>query len=189
MSQMQTHFCSEKISYSGKQLSSLWAYKTFGLRGDSIVSFRGPCRVEFTEMVDLEDVLAQSPIYGPDMLHFIAEHFDHDLEKMVLRQRLFTAIVKDLLGPYTARLSRAGDDLYLGEKKLSISIATATPVSVMMHTALNVDSRGTPVPAVGLLELGVGEDALPGLAGGICEAYAAEIKGVYMARCKVRGVI
>jgi hypothetical protein len=139
-------------------------------------------------MVDLEDVLAQSPIYGPDMLHFIAEHFDHDLEKMVLRQRLFIAIIKDILGKYTLQLSRKGDDLYLGDNKLSISIATATPVSVMMHTALNVDSRGTPVPTAGLLGLGVSEEALPGLAGEICEAYAAEIKGIYMARCKVRGV-
>ncbi|KJS14765.1 MAG: hypothetical protein VR69_16470 [Peptococcaceae bacterium BRH_c4b] len=185
---MLTHYCKDPMVYNGKQLSSLWAYKNFGLRGDSIVSFRGPCRVEFTEMVDLEDVLAKSPIYGPDMLHFIAEHFDSDLEKMVLRQRLFIAIVKDVLGKYTRELTRSGDDLYLGGKKLSISIATATPVSVMMHTALNIDSRGTPVPTVGLLELGAAEKEISGLAGEICEAYAAEVKGIYMARCKVRGV-
>lgn len=185
---MLTYHCNEIMVYNGKQLSSLWAYKNFALRGDSIVSFRGPCRVEFTEMVDLEDVLAQSPIYGPDMLHFIAEHFDSDLGKMVLRQRLFIAIVKDILGKYSGGLARSGDDLYLGDLKLSISIATATPVSVMMHTALNIDSRGTPVPAVGLLELGAGEKELPGLAGEICGAYASELEGVKMARCKVRGV-
>ncbi len=185
---MLVYYCPENMEYDGRQLSSLWAYRNFRLKGDSIVSFRGPCRVEFAEMVDLEDVLASSPIYGPDMLHFIAEHFDRDLEKMVLRQRLFIAIIKDIVEEKGLRLSRSGDDLYFGKGKLSISIATLTPVSAMMHTALNVDTRGTPVITSGLPDLGFDVEELPDLAIKICGAYAKEMEGIDMARCKVRGV-
>lgn len=186
---MHFYYCDKKIEYNGKQLSSLWAYRNFHLQGDSIISFRGSCRIQFTEMVDLEDVLARSPIYGSDMLHFIVEHFDRDLEKMVLRQRLLIAIIKEVLEKDGHRLTRAGDDLYIDERKLSISIATSTPVSVMAHAALNIDSRGTPVPAIGLGDLGYPEGDIPALAREICGLYTAEMEGVRLARCKVRGVL
>lgn len=174
------------IAYTGRQLSSLWAYRNFGLQGDSIVCFRGPCRVDPAEMVDVEDVLGGSSIYGPDMLHFIAEHFGESLEKGVLRQRLMIAIIKDSLA--RPDLVRKGDDLYLDDRKLSISIATSSPVSVMVHAALNVISEGTPVKAAGLLDLGFAGDEVLDFGRKVCAMYREEMLSVRMACCKVRGV-
>ncbi|WP_027718339.1 DUF366 family protein [Desulfovirgula thermocuniculi] len=186
---MHVYFHPQIIAYDGSQLSSLWAYRTFGLLGESIVSFRGPCRVDFAHMVDVEDLKNRSPIYGSDMLHFVVEHFDHDLEKAVLRQRLLVAVARDILEEKAGvKLLRRGDDLFFQERKLSISIATASPVSTMMHFALNISPEGTPVPAAGLIEMGFSPQDIPGLAEGIGQAYALEIQGVLMARCKVRGV-
>lgn len=185
---MHVYFCPQTICYDGTQLSSLWAYRTFGLLGDSIVGFRGPCCVEFTHMVDIEDLKARSPIYGSDMLHFIIEHFDHDLEKAVLRQRLLVAITKDLLEKQGVSLQRTGDDLYFQGRKLSISIATATPVSTMIHLALNISTEGTPVPTAGLVEMGFHPEQVPVLAKEIGQAYAQEMQSILEARCKVRGV-
>ncbi|MFZ5648468.1 MAG: DUF366 family protein [Bacillota bacterium] len=183
---MHEYFHEEITAYTGHQLSSLWAYRKFGLQGDSIVSFRGPCRVEFTEMVDVEDVIGGSSIFGPDMLHFIVEHFGETLEKGVLRQRLLIAIIKDVIN--NPGLVRRGDDLYLGDGKLSISIATASPVSIMIHAALNIVSEGTPVRAAGLFDMGYNEGDIASLGKRICSLYSQEMSSVRMACCKVRGV-
>ncbi len=82
-------------------------------------------------------------------------------------------------------LRRDGDDLWAGERKLSVSIATASPVSTLMHVALNIDPTGAPVPAVGLAEWGVDPEEL---AGEVLASYAAEMASADRARCKVRGV-
>lgn len=182
-------FITDTITYDGTQLSSLWAFRSFGLQGDSIVSFQGPCRVNIAEMVDLEDVKNNAPIYSEKMLHFIIEHFDLDLEKTIVRQRLFIAIIKDAVQQHTGSvLRRDGDDLFYNEKKLSVSIATLTPVSTMIHTALNVITDNVPVPAVGLADLGLEIDKIPALGAAICGLYAEECSDILMARCKVRGV-
>lgn len=180
---MKTRFLRGRIDYDGTQIRSLWAYREFGIQGDSIVAFRGACEVRPEHMVDLEDLRSGSRIAGPDMLHFIAEHFDTDLEKAVLRQRLLASIVQAELGP---RASRAGDDLYLGRGKLSISIAAVTPVSTKIHFAVNVRrARGVGVETRGLEDLGVP----PGtLAARVLRRYAAEMDGVLDARTRARGV-
>lgn len=186
---MIERFINETITYDGTQLSSLWAFRNYGLQGDSVVSFRGPCRVDLTEMVDLEDIRKNAPIFSTDMLHFIVEHFELDLEKTIVRQRLLTAIIKDAVQKYTGEnLHRAGDDLFYGEKKLSVSIATLTPVSTMIHTGLNISSRDVPVPAVGLTDLGLADNEVSRLGVSICGLYAGECREIRMARCKVRGV-
>lgn len=185
---MQYLFIPEQILYDGTQLSSHWAYRTRGVPGDSIVAFRGPCQVSVDKMVDLADVLNQSPIYSPDMLHFIIEHFDLDLEKTIFRQRLFICLVKEILESRGVSITRSGDDLYVKERKLSVSIATITPVSTMIHTGLNLRSENVPVKAVGLLEAGWEEAGIPALAREICQKYAAELQAINQARCKVRGV-
>lgn len=174
------------LAYSGHQLSSLWAFKNFRLQGDSIVCFRGPCRVNFPEMIDVEDVLSGCEIFGPDMLHFIAEHFGDSLEKGVLRQRILIAIIKDVLADMS--ISRKGNDLYAADKKLSISVATPSPVSVMMHTAINVISEGTPVKTAGLFDIGITENEVMNIGRKICSLYAEEMLLIRMACCKVRGV-
>jgi len=177
----------EIVPYNGKQLSSLWAYRTWGVKGDSIVGFRGPCDIDFADMIDLEDVLSQSAIYSPDMLHFIVEHFDHDLEKGVLRQRLLITIIKEILEFHDIRTLRLGDDLYIMDGKLSISIATVTPVSTMIHAGLNISRENVPVKASCLLEAGLAENDIITLAEEICRSYASEIEDIFLARCKVRG--
>ncbi|MGO0122683.1 DUF366 family protein [Desulfothermobacter acidiphilus] len=185
---MRTLYFRQPLTYDGSQLSSLWAFRHLGVQGDSIVAFRGPCRVEREALVDLADYLAASIIYSPDMLHFLVEHFETDLEKGVLRQRLLVVITKELLEARGMRLRRRGDDLFVDNGKLSVSVATATPVSLMIHLGLNLRTEGVPVQAAGLLELGWKESEVEALAGSIMEAYAGETKGVYLARCKVRGV-
>jgi hypothetical protein len=52
-------------------------------------------------------------------------------------------------------LSRRGNDLYYQSRKLSVSIATRSSVSVLFHAAVNIDTEGTPVPTAGLRELGL----------------------------------
>jgi hypothetical protein len=180
---IETRFVPDRIDYDGSQIHSLWAYRTFGIQGDSIVAFLGGCEVRPEHMVDLEDVRARSRIASPLMLHFIVEHFDRDLEKAVLRQRLLAALARDLLGP---EVRREGDDLFFGPGKLSVSIATLTPVSSKIHFGVNVErATDVGVETRALQDLGVDPAAF---AGALLERYAAEVRGVWDARTRVRGV-
>lgn len=184
MRPMKTVCHKEPLAYTGHELRSHWIYETFGIQGDAIAAFRGPCRVELSEMVDREDVLAGVGIRAAEMLHLIAEHFDRDLTRAVLRQRMLICMIAERL-PGVAEVRRDGDDLYLGERKLTVSIATASPVSTLIHVGINIDPTGAPVAAVGLGEWQIDADAL---AEELLGAYAAEIEDVYLATCKVRGV-
>ncbi len=180
---MKTHAAPGRIDYDGTQIHSLWAYRTFGVQGDSLVSFQGGCEIPFDHMVDLEDVRRKSRIASPLMLHFIAEHFDMDLEKAVLRQRLLAAIVRDELG---GDVRRDGDDLFHGTGKLSISIATLTPVSSKIHFGINIERElHVDVETRGLKDLGVDP---ADLARRVLAQYAAQIDGILDARTRVRGV-
>jgi hypothetical protein len=189
---MQTYFYTQQpLTYDGRQLSPHWLYRQFDLLGDAIAAFTGPCRVELSEMVDLEDVKAQSPIYSPLMLHCIAEFFQTDLELAVYRQRLLIITAKELLEEITGRrVQRQGDDLYLARAdavpgKLSVSIATASPTSTLIHTGFNIETEGTPVATTGLAELGV---EVQTFAAELLHRYAAEVEDIWLARCKVRAV-
>ncbi len=182
------YYVSDKVlKYDGSQLHSLFAYTNFGIMGDSIIVFRGSCRVEQDEMVDLEDVLAKDWIYSEDMLHFIIEHFEMDLEKTIIRQRLLIAIIKEELERNGVKtVYRTGDDLYEGEKKLSVSISTLSPVSSLIHCGLNISSENTPIPTVNLIDLGIINPLEFGKA--VAERYTEEVESMRLARCKVRGV-
>jgi len=172
------------VAYTGAELRSHWLFHRFGLRGDAAAAFLGPCEVALERMVDQADVAAGDAIRAALMLHFIIEHFDTDLTRAVLRQRLLVCLARELLTGLSD-VRRSGDDLFVGDRKLSVSIATASPVSTLIHFALNVDPTGAPVPAVGLAELGV--VPLP-FAELLLARYAEECEGVAAARCKVRGV-
>ena len=179
---MKSHFADGQIDYDGTQIHSLWAYRTFGVQGDSIVAFLGACDIPFDHMVDLEDVRARSRIASPSMLHFIVEHFDRDLEKAVLRQRLLAVLVKDALLP---DVRREGDDLFLGPGKLSISIATLTPVSAKIHFGINIErAHDVGVETRALADLGSDPTALGRQ---VQASYMAEMDGVLDARTRVRG--
>lgn len=174
------------IAYDGSQIGSLWAYKECRLQGDSAVAFAGPCDIPFDNMVDLEDVQARSKIFSRSMLHFIVEHFESDLEKAVLRQRLLVVLLQEELQRRgAARLVRKGDDLFDGTAKLTISIATATPVSTKIHLGINIDKAGTPVETKGLNDYKIEPMEL---ARTVLQRYAEECADIHAARCKVRGV-
>lgn len=184
---MKIHVEEERRTYDGTQLSSLFAFRNYRVQGDSVSVFRGPCHVAITEMVDLADVLANDYIFSEDMLHFIIEHFDMNLEMTVTRQRLLIAIIKECLEDFgITQIKRSGDDIFLGAGKLSVSIATLSPISSMIHTGLNISSQNTPVRTVSLQDLGI-TDFL-GFGRSIAERYSAEVTGIKAARCKVRGV-
>lgn len=156
---MQTYFIEKTMAYDGSQLRSLFGYLDFGVLGPSIISWVGPCSIPFEHMVDGEDLLAKALIQGDEMLHFIIEIFDRDLFSGVVLQRMFAAITKDYLEKKAVdslggqRLNREGDDIYLAEHKLSISIATKSPVSTLVHFAVNVTNKGTPVKTLSLSDL------------------------------------
>lgn len=158
---MKTKILKTKETYDGTQLRSQFAYLQHRLLGDSAVAWVGPCNVSFEHMVDGEDLLDQSEIRGSKMVHFIFEIFDQSLFSGVLLQRLFASIVRDVIYELSRtpnlKLNREGDDLYWRGKKLSISIATNSPISTMVHFAVNVDTKDVPVEACGLKDLKVDE--------------------------------
>jgi uncharacterized protein len=180
---VKAHWAEGRIDYDGTQIHSLWAYRSFGVQGDSIVAFAGGCEIPFANMVDLEDVRAKSRIASPLMLHFIVEHFDLDLEKAVLRQRVLAVVARDLL---PAGVIREGDDLFVSGGKLSISIATLTPVSSKIHFGINIErALDVGVETRSLKDLGVEPTSY---ARTVMERFAAEMHGVLDARTRVRGV-
>ncbi len=156
---MKTLFIDQKFTYDGTQLRSLYGYLEHKVQGPSVVSWIGPCHISFDHMVDGEDLLEQAQIQGDEMLHFIVEIFDQNLFSGVLLQRLFAGIAKAYLQKISGVLGqglvlvRDGDDIYLGDRKLSISIASKSPVSVMIHFAMNVVNEGTPVKTLSLSDL------------------------------------
>lgn len=184
---MKRIFVSEEIAYTGKELHSHWAYRNHGLQGDSIVAFVGPCDVPTEALVDEADRREGAFIRSERMLHFIVEHFDRDLEKAILRQLLLVSLVEAEIHRRLGKpvLERRGDDLFHEGRKLSVSIATLSPVSALIHLGLNISARGAPVPAVGLEDLGVGAREL---GEAVLEAYGQASEGVAFMRSKVRGV-
>ena len=149
-------FTKEKIFYSGKELSPHWIYRNFDLIGDAIVSFVGGADVSLDHMVDLEDVKNKAPISGSEMLHFIGEWFIDSLEQGILLQHLFVCqVYESLLERSIPTLTRRGNDIYFEERKLSVSIATKSPISILMHFGINIKTEGTPILTAGLNELHV----------------------------------
>ena len=72
---MKTKFIEEEIKYIGSQLAPHWIYKNFNIHGDAIVAFRGECRVDLSEMVDVEDVINNEPIYSKYKQNNLEFHF------------------------------------------------------------------------------------------------------------------
>ncbi len=184
---MKSKFIEETIRYTGEQLQSGFAYKNFGILGDSIIAFSGGCDVHTEEMVDIEDLRAGSRIYSEQMLHFIIEHYNIDLEKGVLRQTLLAVIIEELINKKVGRsvIRREGSDLYDGDCKLSISVATVSPLSVLIHFGVNISSANTPVKTRGLNDYGIEP---VDFAREVMACYIREDEAVYNARCKVRWV-
>lgn len=156
---MKIKWLKQTECYDGTQLRSLYAYLQHKILGDSVVAWRGACDVSFAHMVDGEDLLDQSAICGSDMIHFIFEIFEQNLMSGVLLQRLFANLVREVILEMSPiknlPISRTGDDLYWKGRKLTISIATRSPVSTLVHFAINVSNEGTPVKTASLTDLKV----------------------------------
>ena len=184
---MQTKFIDEEIKYEGFQLAPHWIYKNFKIQGDSTVAFIGECDVKLDEMVDIEDVINNEPIYSKSMLSFISEQFNIGLVEGVLRQRLLISTIKEALERRGKRIVRDGDDLFFENKKLTVSIATKSTTSVLIHTGVNIISSGAPVKASGLSE-DMGISDIKEFAQEVLKKYSDELYDIVQARTKVRGV-
>ena len=191
---MKSLYIEEEIKYIGSQLAPHWIYKNFNLLGDAIVAFTGEMDVKITEMVDIEDVISNSPIYSKKMVSFIIEQFGISLSECVLRQRFLICIIIEELRKILGNkfeITRSGDDIFVKidgkNKKLSVSIATKSTTSGLIHTGLNIDPTGAPVDACGLTtDLGITE--IKEFAQNVMKRYIEEDAEILDAVCKVRGV-
>ena len=193
---LTTHFSEKPLEYRGPELRPHFLLERYGLRGSAIGAFIGPCRVETEHLVDWEDKLAQDRIEARSMVHFLGEFFGmRSLTEGVLIQRLFMAMAgealqAELAGKPQFQWRREGDDLYVTaggvERKLSVSIVTASPVSLLLHAGINIDPTGAPVPAIGLAELGIEPQ---GWARRVLERFAAEWQSLEWACTKVKPVM
>ncbi len=184
---MKTLFTDNEIKYIGSQLQPHWIYKNFNIQGDAIVAFCGECDVRLSEMVDIEDVINNEPIYSKYMLSFITEQFNVELVEGVFRQRLLICVIKEALENRGFTVKRDGDDLFINNKKLSVSIATKSLTSVLIHTGLNILSDGAPIP-VSALKSDLNIEDIKDFALEIMEKYSNEIDDIKLASTKVRGV-
>lgn len=182
---MQKLFYEKQLSYTGKELSPHWIYSQFGLKGNAIVSFMGPCSVKTEDLIDCEDAKNRDEIYSPLMLHFLVEVFDNSLESAILRQYLLVTSIQELIHRLKpdVLLTRDGNDLYTSDrKKLNVSIATASPVSTLIHVGINIQTQGTPVPTLGLEELDVDPSGFASL---LMDTFCTDMENMAWARCKV----
>ncbi len=177
-----------EITYDGNQLRPHWIYKNHGLLGDACVAFIGPCELPIEKMVDLEDVTHHRPIHSQKMLHFIAEFFHTDLEKTILLQRNLVSLAQQeiVFRTKNSQLIRGGNDLYEEGAKLSVSIATATPISTLIHFGINILKEGTPVPTKGLADYQIEPITF---AKSLLETFKNEVETLAIHRAKVRAVL
>lgn len=183
---IKTLVSDKSLAYDGTQMQSHWIYNNFGLLGDAAVAFTGEVNVGLDKMIDLIDVHRKESIYSPLMLNFLIEHFNPDLELAIYRQWLFISLIKEELAQFEIDVNRMGDDLYYKKAKLSVSVATVTNVSSLMHIGLNIDTEGTPIKTVGLKELGIAD--IKAFADTVMLKYKRELEHIHEARCKVRSV-
>lgn len=202
---MLTKFIEKEFKYDGSQLRSLYAYLEHGVLGDSIIAWVGPCDISFDHMVDGEDLLAKAEIRGARMVHFIVEKFQGTLPEMVALQRLLASIVKDAIatkeqgresvdserptGVPRYLVNREGDDIFVmlpgGPGKLSISIATMSPLSGLIHFAVNVTNEDTPVRTASLEDF---RFAAREFAEAVLSNFATESVSIREATMKVKWV-
>ena len=190
---MKYHFISDEMPYTGDELANHWIYKNYGILGDAAVAFAGSCQVSPERMVDLEDVLNNDYIYSRHMLHFIVEVFGITLREGVILQRLFSSVLQDRLNQQLADspIKRRGDDLFFNDtQKLSVSICTVSPTSILIHTGLNIDAAGAPVEAAGLTsDLEMSERDIELFALGSMRTLAEEWLDIRQCCCKVKAVV
>ncbi|MCK4816859.1 DUF366 family protein [bacterium] len=176
-----------RMDYDGSQLHHAFAYEQAKVLGATICYFRGSANVK-EHLVDLEDSLVNDFIKSKEMWHFIIEIPGATITEMVIWQRLFISMCIDNLreshGP-TIIITRKGDDIMIRDRKLSVSIATLSRFSGLIHVGINIEvGEGCPVDAIGLLDLnGRGYSSIFGR--GMAFAFVEEYNDIKNATFKV----
>jgi hypothetical protein len=157
---MKSLYVKEKMKFTGEQLEPHWTYKNLDILGDSILAFVGPCDLKEEYLVGVDHFKKKTQIKSEMMLHFLVEHFDQDLEKAILRQKLLMSILKDKLNHRLGGdvFQRWGNDIFDQDFKLTVSTVTRTPVSTKIHVGINISSKNVPVKARGLSDYGIDPD-------------------------------
>lgn len=184
---MQTKWIDTTIDYDGSQLAPHFIYKNFNISGDALIAFAGKCDVNLQHMVDIEDVKNKQTIFSPHMLHFIGEFFHKDLITGVMIQRLLIVIIKEQIEKIKneIKINRVGDDLFINDGKLTVSIATVSCVSVLIHVGININDEGTPVKTECLERLKI---SFLELSENILKSFSTEFDSILFASCKARPV-
>ena len=146
----------EIFEYDGSQIDPSWAFQEFGIYGSSIISWIGPVNITPDNLKDFADVGLE--IKSNYMVNFICEFFDQQPPNMriaYLRQRLLVMIFREILTEKGIPTKREGDDIFVNDRKLSISIASISLSSAKIHFALNLKDEGTPddVDTIGLYDI------------------------------------
>jgi len=144
------------FQYDGSQINPFWGFKSFNIKGSSIITWLGSMNIKPDHLKDFEDIGLE--IKSDSMVHFIIEHFDiqpANLRIAYHRQRILVMILKEVLLKYGIISNRVGDDIYIDSKKLTVSITTVSISSTKIHLGINLKSQGTPddVDTIGLFEL------------------------------------
>lgn len=185
---MEQKILEENRALSGDEMLPHWAYRNFGLLGDSIVAFQGPFKVPPDKWLDLESVMHGRELPASDMLHFIVEHFDSTLSETVLRQHLLVSILEEKLLhriPNICRLTRLGDDLFDGENRLSITAAGSTLVSNKIHMGLYLKEQ----PAEDIRGLAAYDIEPMELAEVVISQYRAEMRRLCEKSWRLRPIV
>jgi hypothetical protein len=204
---MHIHIESNHIDYTGDQLKSLFNYTVSKHRGDSIVAFTGQMSVTTDHMVDMEDVIDCDFIWSPLAVNFIIEIFGISIETAVLYQRSFMRITADVLMSMLKErkvdlfsVFLKGDDILLSKipvpgaeseqlRKLSVSIATVSLMSGLIHAGINISTdEKIPVAAIGLEQLFSAPEDISEFTERVCYDFRDFVISVKQASMKVKGV-
>jgi hypothetical protein len=197
--EIQTYLHEAELPYTGPELRPHFLLSRFKVEGSTLAAFIGPCDVKTDHLVDWEDRLANDSIRAKSMVHFLGEFFGITLREGVWIQRLIVSelaqCLQNLPGVGPGAVYRDGDDLFWtggasGRSKLSVSIVTASPVSVLLHLGVNIDAAGAPVQAAGLKDLGLhSPDSVRSLVKDLLAWFETEYRSVARACVKVRPVV
>jgi hypothetical protein len=185
-----------KMDYDGSQLRHAFAYEKAKVLGATITIFRGAANVK-DHLVDLEDAFADDFIKSANMWHFIIEIPATTIMAAVALQRLFICQCIDRLREINPDViyDRNGDDILIAGKKLSVSIATLSRFSALIHVGINITvGEDCPVEAIGLSDLIMGksvknlEKAINIFGTGVAQNFIEEYEDIKNATYKVREV-
>lgn len=149
-------YINEKFAYDGSQINPSWAFKKYGIKGSSIIAWRGPVNITPDNLKDFADVGLE--IKSNEMINVICEFFDTqpaNIRMAYMRQRLLVLIFCEELKKLNVNYSREGDDVYVNGAKLTISIASVSISSMKIHFAFNIQDKGTPdvLETIGIFEV------------------------------------